>query len=272
MGAELRRLREAQNITQEEAGDAIRASHSKMSRLELGRTGFKQRDVVDLLTLYGVVDDAERATLLSLAEQAGKPGWWQAYGDAVPQWFESYLGLEQAACVIRSYEVQFVPGLLQTEEYARAVITLGGREMTPGQAERRLALRLERQRLLRREGPPKLWVVIDEAALRRRIGGAETMRAQIRHLIELSELWNVTIQVIPFCAGGHAGSAGPMTVLRFPQSELPDVVYLEQLAGALYLDKPVETQRYWHVMNTLDVEAEQPDVTRATLHRILAET
>ncbi|WP_271222459.1 helix-turn-helix domain-containing protein [Streptosporangium carneum] len=272
VGAQLRRLREARGVTREEAGNAIRASHSKISRLELGRTSFKRRDVADLLTLYGVTDDAERATLLSLAEQAGVPGWWQAYGDVVPGWFDAYLGLEQAACVIRSYEVQFVPGLLQTEEYARAVIQLGRRDVTGPEVERRVALRMRRQELLhRRSNPPKLWTVIDETALRRLIGGPATMRAQIEHLIRVSELPQVTVQIMPLCAGAHPGAAGPITILRFPEGELPDVVYLEQLAGALYLDKPAETERYWHLMNRLDIEAEQPGAAAATLRRILKE-
>lgn len=271
VGAELRRLREARGISREDAGNSIRASHSKISRLELGRTGFKRRDVADLLSLYGVTDDGERATLLSLAEQAGMPGWWHTYGDVVPAWFDAYLGLEQAACVIRGYEVQFVPGLLQTEDYARAVIRLGPGDSTEEQVERRVALRIRRQRLLHQADPPKLWIVIDEAALRRLIGGVATMRAQIEHLIELTELPHVTIQIMPFCAGGHPGAAGPITILRFPQGELPDVVYLEQLASSLYLDKTTETERYWHVMNRLYIEAEQPRATAETLRRILTE-
>ncbi|MEV8635298.1 helix-turn-helix transcriptional regulator [Streptosporangium sp. NPDC051023] len=271
VGAQLRRLREARGVSREEAGNAIRASHSKISRLELGRTSFKRRDVADLLTLYGVTDDAERATLLSLAEQASVPGWWQAYSDVVPGWFDAFLGLEQAACVIRSYEVQFVPGLLQTENYARSVIQLGRRDVTGPEVERRVALRMRRQELLYRSNPPKLWIVIDEGALRRLIGGAATMRAQIEHLIRIAEFPHVTLQIMPFYACGHSGAAGPITILRFPEGELPDVVYLEQLGGALYLDKPAETERYWHVMNRLDIEAEQPGAASSILQRILKE-
>ncbi|MFF5208365.1 helix-turn-helix domain-containing protein [Streptosporangium sp. NPDC000396] len=271
VGAQLRRLREARGITREDAGEAIRASHSKISRLELGRTGFKQRDVADLLTLYGVTGEAERATLLSLAEQANQPGWWHAYGDVVPDWFEAYLGLEQAACVIRTYEVQFVPGLLQTADYTRAVIRFGRGDAPDVDVERRTDLRMRRQRLLHQPGAPKLWTVIDEAALRRLIGGPETMRAQIEHLIEIAQLPNVTIQIMSFNAGGHAGAAGPVTILRFPEGELTDVVYLEQLAGALYLDKPADVERYWHVMNRMVIEAERPDATVEILRRILKE-
>ncbi|SDH02970.1 Helix-turn-helix domain-containing protein [Sinosporangium album] len=270
VGAQLRRLREARKMTREEAGDTIRASTSKISRLELGRTGFKLRDVDDLLTLYGVDDEAERATVLSLAERANAPAWWHYYGDVVPSWFEAYLGLEQAACVIRTYEVQFVPGLLQTEDYARAIIRIGrGGQATPEEVERRVDLRKRRQRLLAKPTPPKLWAVIDETALRRPVGGAAVMRAQLKHLIEIAELKNITLQLMPFSFGCHAGAAGASTILRFPEGELPDIVYLEQLTSALYLDKPADTQRYWHVMNRLGIQAIQPRKTIAHLHQIL---
>ncbi|MEV7969524.1 helix-turn-helix transcriptional regulator [Sphaerisporangium sp. NPDC088356] len=270
VGAQLRRLREAREITRSAAGYAIRASDTKISRLELGRTGFKPRDVADLLTLYGVTDEAERQAMLSLAEQANTPGWWQVYSDVVPSWFEAYIGLEQAASVIRSWEVQFVPGLLQTEDYARAVIRLD-HTATRSDIDRRVDLRMRRQRILTSPGAVKLWSVIDEGALRRLVGGAPTMRAQIEHLIEMSELPNVTVQVMPFSSGGHAAGGGPVTILRLAAHELPDVVYLEQLVSAVYPDKPAEILHYWDVMNSLSVQAEPPARTAATLRRILGE-
>ncbi|HZB32778.1 MAG TPA: helix-turn-helix transcriptional regulator [Streptosporangiaceae bacterium] len=271
VGAQLRQLREAAGITREQAGDAIRASHSKISRLELGRTGFKPRDVADLLTLYGVTDTAERTSLLSLAEQANSPGWWRPYADLVPPWFEAYLGLEQAAAVIRGYEVQFVPGLLQTPDYARAVIRLGHTTESKADIDRRVALRMERQEILRRPDAPSLWVVIDEGALRRPLGGAATMRRQLDHLREVAELPNVTVQLLPFSVGGHPAAGGPITILRFPEGELPDVVYLEQLISAIYLDKPSETFEYGHVMNRLAVEAETPARTKRLIQRLREE-
>jgi transcriptional regulator with XRE-family HTH domain len=270
VGAQLRRFREADGITREDAGYAIRASQSKMSRLELGRISFKQRDVADLLTLYGVTDETDRTAVLTMAEQANLPGWWQPYGDAVPAWFEPYLGLEQAAHVIRSYEVQFIPGLLQTEDYARAIIQLG-----PGRSdeeiERRVELRMRRRQLLHRPHPPKLWVVVDEAALRRPYGSAAAMRAQLRYLIEIAELPHVTVQVMPFSAGGHAAAGGPITILRLSERDLPDVVYLEQLTTALYPDKPAEIDHYWHVMNRLVTEAAPPPATPTIIDEILKE-
>jgi transcriptional regulator with XRE-family HTH domain len=271
LGARLRRLREARGITREEAGEAIRGSHSKISRLELGRTGYKLRDVADLLTLYGVTDEAGRATLLELARQANRPGWWQAYADLIPQWFLPYLGLEQAAGVIRGYEVQFVPGLLQTPGYARAVVALGHSGEPPEQIERRVELRMRRQRILHRPQPPRLWAVIDETALRRPIGGPPTMRAQLRHLIDVSRLRHVTIQVMPFEAGGHPAAGGPIALLRLPQHELPDIVYLEQLTTALYPDAPADIDRYQQVMDRLATEAEPATATPSIVRRILAE-
>ena len=271
VGAQLRQLREAAAITREQAGYAIRASHSKISRLELGRTGFKPRDVADLLTLYGVTNVAERASLLSLAEQANSPGWWRPYADLVPPWFEAYLGLEQAASVICGFEMQFVPGLLQTPDYARAVILLGHPRESVADIDRRVALRVERQQILRRPNAPSLRAVIDEGALRRPLGGRATMRRQLEHLRAVAELPNVTVQVLPFSVGGHSAAGGPITILRFPERELPDVVYLEQMISALYLDKPSDTSQYGHVMNRLTAEAETPARTKRLLQRLRSE-
>ncbi|GAA1504885.1 helix-turn-helix transcriptional regulator [Sphaerisporangium rubeum] len=271
VGGELRRLREACDISRGEAGYHIRASDTKISRMELGRTGFKIRDVADLLTLYGVTGTAERDTLLTLAEEANHPGWWSAYGDAVPSWFEPYLGLEQAASVIRSWEVQFVPGLLQTEAYARAVAGLA-RGLSEEDVERRVALRMRRQEILTRPRPVKLWAVLDEGALRRPVGGRAVMRAQIAHLIDMAALPNVTLQLMPFSRGGHAAAGGPITILRMAEDLLPDVVYLEQLHSAIYPDKPADIDLYWDVMNRLSVEAEPVDVTLGSLRSILDET
>ncbi|MGH3241941.1 MAG: helix-turn-helix domain-containing protein [Spirillospora sp.] len=271
LGARLRRLREECLVTREEAGEAIRASHSKISRLELGRSGFKQRDVADLLTLYGVVDEAERVILLALAKQANTPGWWQPYCDLIPDWAQGYYGLEQAADVVRSYEIQFVQGLLQTEDYARAVIRLGHTPV-PDELARRVELRMRRQRILCRPEPCKLWAIIDEAALRRPIGGTDVMRAQIQHLIDISERPNVTIQVLPFRVGGHAAAGGPFSVVRLPERDLLDVVYLEQLTNAQYLNKQAEVDYYRHIMNQLATTAMESAESRDLLHRIFKET
>jgi hypothetical protein len=269
LGAHLRRLREAERVSRETAGWEIRASESKISRMELGRVSFKERDVADLLTLYGVTDEQERADLLKLAREANTPGWWHREGDILPNWFQSYLGLEEAAALIRSYEVQFVPGLLQTADYARAVILLGHANAPEAEIDRRVSLRMRRQQVLRRTEPPQLWVVIDEGALRRPIGGPDVMRVQLQALVDATQLPHVRLQVIPFHVGGHAAAGGSFSILRFPDQDLPDVVYVEQLTSALYLDKRDDVDLYAAAMERLCVEAERPDRTPEILGKIL---
>ena len=270
LGSQLRRLREAKGITREEAGYKIRASGSKISRMERGRVSFKERDVVDLLEMYGV-DEAEQASLVALAKEANSPGWWHKYGDVLPEWFQVYVGLEEAASLIRLYEVQFIPGLLQSREYARAVISLGLPGAAPEEIERRVSLRMARQELLTKTGGPRLWAVVDEAALRRPIGGREVMRAQLERLIECAREPNITLQVVPFRSGGHAAEAGAFTIMRFPEVDLPDVVYLEQLTSALYLDKREDVEKYTEVMERLSVESESPERTVDILSGMLEE-
>ncbi|MEV4711861.1 helix-turn-helix transcriptional regulator [Micromonospora sp. NPDC049374] len=271
LGAQLRRLRESQGVTRESAGWEIRSSESKISRMELGRVGFKERDVADLLTLYGVTAEQERAALLKLARDANNPGWWHRYGDVLPGWFQSYLGLEAAAALIRSYEVQFVPGLLQTPEYARAVVLLGHSTAGPEEIDRRVDLRMRRQELLSRPRPPRLWAVVDEAALRRPIGGPEVMRGQLEALLRATRTPNVRLQVIPFAAGGHAAAGGAFTILRFGDQDLPDIVYIEQLTSAIYLDKREDLDFYAVAMERLCVEAEPPERTPEILERMIAD-
>ena len=269
LGTHLRRLREARNLTTAEAAQAIRATHSKISRLERGRSGARQRDVADLLSLYGVTDEAEREELLTLARQANAPGWWQQYSDVLPKWFELYIGLEKAASVIRSYEVQFVHGLMQTEEYARAVILIANAHAPAEEIDRRVSVRMARQRLLTQPDAPELWAVLDEAALRRPPDGPPAMRAQLEHLLQLTELPNVTLQIVPFDAGPHAAAGGPFTILRFPEPDLPDVVYLEQLNSALYLDQPDDVVDYLTVMDQLCVQAKTGAASKDMLHALL---
>ena len=270
LGSQLRMLREVKGITREEAGYAIRASGSKISRMELGRVSFKERDVTDLLKLYGV-DEDETATLVALAIEANSPGWWHKYGDVLPDWFQVYVGLEEAASLIRLYEVQFVPGLLQTADYARAVVRLGQPGAAPEEIKRRISLRMGRQELLTKPGGPRLWAIVDEAALRRPIGGKEVMRAQLEQLILATEEPQVTLQVMPFRSGGHAAEAGAFTIMRFPEPDLPDVVYLEQLTSALYLDKRDDVEKYTEVMERLSVESESPERSVDILSGMLEE-
>jgi transcriptional regulator with XRE-family HTH domain len=271
LGSQLRRLRESRGITREAAGYSIRASESKISRMELGRVSFKSRDVEDLLTLYGVAEEGEREALLGLAREANVAGWWHSYSDVLPGWFPTYIGLEGAASLIRIYEVQFVHGLLQTEAYAHAVVTRGMGDPSKhcAEVERRVALRLERQKVLVSERAPRFHAVLDEAALRRPYGDASVMRGQLKHLLDISEQPNVTLQVMPFDFGGHSGETGAFAMLSFPESDLSDVVYMEQLTSALYVDKREEVAQYGRVMERLHEESSDPEASRDLLHRLL---
>lgn len=269
LGAQLRRLRQTRGFTREEAGEAIRASESKISRIELGRVSVKPRDVGDLLTLYGVHDSDERDPLLSLAGKTREPGWWQEYGDVMPPWFEEYVGLESAASLIRTYEVQFVPGLLQTAEYAHAVALRGRNLADRHEVERHVRLRMNRAKLLNRAAAPTLWAVVDEAALRRPIGGTDVMRRQIEALSEAVARPNIRVQVMPLGVGGHAAEGGAFTLLRFPDDEIRDVVYVEQLQGAHYLSKPEDVEQYRDVMDRVAAECPPPEHTRDVLAGLL---
>nr|PZN47553.1 MAG: transcriptional regulator [Actinomycetota bacterium] len=271
LGSQLRRLRQERGISREEAGYAIRASHAKISRIELGKVGFKERDVADLLTLYGVTDPAERAPLLELARQANRPGWWHKYSDLLPSWFEVYVGLEEAASIIRTYEIQFIPGLLQSRDYARAVISIGHPRASKEEIDRRIELRERRQQRLLGPDAPTLWAVVDEAAVRRPFGGRKVMRGQIKHLLEMTERPNIRLQVLPFARGGHAAAGGPFTFLRFSEPALPDVVYIEQLTSALYLDKREDTDAYMEVMDRVSVQANTVAASKQFLKDLLTE-
>jgi transcriptional regulator with XRE-family HTH domain len=266
LGSHLRRLRESRGITAKEAAASIRASESKISRIELGRNAIREIDVLDLLTLYNVGPE-DRERLLTLAEQANKPGWWHRYHDILPDWFQAYVGMEEAARSIRVYEPQFIPGLLQTEEYAAAVFALG--DFPIEDAERHVVLRKERQRRFR-EGKLKLWVIVDEASLRRPVAGPEVQIEQLRYLRKQGSTPSLTLQVVPYGVGGHAAPGG-FSILRFADRDLPDVVYVEHLTSALYLDKQADVDRYLLAMERLSIVAHEPHRTPQILDEIISE-
>jgi transcriptional regulator with XRE-family HTH domain len=272
LGSHLHRLRERSGITAEQAANVIRGSHSKISRMEHGRVGFKERDVSDLLTLYGVTEPGERAALLNLAKESSTQGWWHAYSDILPSWLEPYVGLETAASIIRTYQIQFVPGLLQTEGYARAVLRASRPSVSDDEVVKMAELRISRQQILSKASAPQFWAVIDEAALRRPNGGTAVMREQLRYLMDLADHPAVTLQVLPFKVGGHPACGGPFTILRFAEPDLNDVVYMEQLTSALYLDKPAEVDSYLEVMEQLCLQAESASTTVKVLREILSDT
>ncbi len=270
LGAQLRRLREAADISRADAGYAIRGSDSKISRMELGRVGFKERDVADLLTMYGVTSADERNVFLEMVRKSNERGWWHRYSGTMPTWFQDFVGLEESASLIQSYELQFVPGLLQTEDYIRSVVSRGRPQLLDQEGERRVALRLQRQKVLTRPGAPRLWAVVDESVLHRPIGGHRVLREQIEHLLELTRQPNVTLQILPYHQSGYAAE-GAFSMLRFAEPSLPDIVYIEHLGGALYLDRLEELELYGRVIDRLAVDAETPDRSRQLLSKFRQE-
>lgn len=265
LGAQLRRLRESQGISARDAARAIRGSESKISRIELGRNAVREIDIADLLTLYGIADKAEREQLLSLASRANQPGWWHRYHDVLPPWFQAYIGLEESAQSIRSYNAQFVPGLLQTEEYAAAVLALG--DFSLDEAERLVVLRKERQRRFA-AGGTRLWAIIDEVALRRPVGGPAVLGRQLEYLRELCDQPWLTIQITPFPAVSHA-APGSFSILRFADPALPDMVYAEQLNSATYIDKRAEVEPYLLALDRLSLVSAAPADSAEILRAIL---
>jgi transcriptional regulator with XRE-family HTH domain len=266
LGSQLRRLRESRGISAQAAAKAIRGSESKISRIELGRNSIREIDVLDLLTFYGV-GAVEREQLLTLAEQANRPGWWHRFNDILPDWFQSYVGMEEAATSIRVYEPQLIPGLLQIPTYTAAVLALC--DIPLGEAERHVILRKERQRRFS-EGRLKLWAIVEETALRRPVGSKEILHDQLRFLLSLSDRPNFTLQIIPQGIGGHAVTSG-FTILRFAEPDLPDVAYLEHLTSALYFDKKADVDRYLLAMERLSLVAAKPAETADILTRIAEE-
>lgn len=267
LGAQLRRLRESQAISAHDAAQAIRGSESKISRIELGRNAVREIDIADLLTLYGITDKAEREQLLSLASRANQPGWWHRYHDVLPPWFQAYIGLEESAQSIRSFDAQFVPGLLQTEEYAAAVLALG--DFSLDEAERLVVLRKERQRHFA-AGGTRLWAIVDEVALRRPVGGPAVLRRQLEYLGEACDQPWLTLQITPFPAVSH-GAPGSFSILRFADPALPDMVYAEQLTSATYIDKRAEVEPYLLALERLSLVSAPPAGSADILRAIVAE-
>ncbi|MFI9599019.1 helix-turn-helix domain-containing protein [Streptomyces sp. NPDC004069] len=260
LGRRLWDLRESAGLKREEAARVLHVAPATVRRMEMAEVALKIPYLQLLLKAYGVSEE-EAEAFMRLAEDANQPGWWQRFHDILPGWFSMHVSLEGAAALIRSYEPHFVPGLLQTEDYARGVLKSGAVGQTsPEDIERHVALRMQRQDLLTRPDAPRFWVVMDETALRRQVGGPEVMRAQIDRLLEAAKLPNVTLQVAPFSAGPHAGTYGPFVLFRFAVPELPDMVYSEYLTGAVYLDAREEVASHLEVMDRMAAQA-------ATAHR-----
>jgi transcriptional regulator with XRE-family HTH domain len=261
LAAELRRLREKAQLTIEDVAEKLECSSSKISRIETEHVGVSPKDARELLKLYGVREDHLEA-LIQLSKEARKKGWWHAYNEVFTG---AFVGLEAEASSLRAYQALLVPGLLQTEEYMRAVIPAARPDATPTQVDKRVKARLARQQLLTETDPPTYWAVIDEAVLHRSVGGGRVMRAQLDWLTTRAALPHVTIQVLPFVAGAHAGMEGPFLILGFPEQADPDVVYVDNTTAGIYLEEPAEILRYTLMFDHLRAAALSPD---DSLHRI----
>jgi transcriptional regulator with XRE-family HTH domain len=257
LAAELRRLRDQAKLTIEDVAEKLECSTSKISRMETGHVGVNPRDARELLRLYGVSEDQLDA-LVQLAKEARKKGWWHAYNEVFNG---AFVGLEAEASSLRAYQALLVPGLLQTEDYMRAVIRAARPDATPAEVDKRVQARLERQRLLTDVEPPQYWAVIDEAVLCRSVGGDAVMHAQLNWLAIRAALPRVTIQVLPFSAGAHSGMEGPFLILGFPEQADPDVVYVDNTTAGFYLEEPAEILRYTLMFDHLRAAALSPDDT-----------
>jgi len=258
LAAKLRELREAAELTIDEVGDRLECSASKISRIETGHVGVTPRDVRDMLEVFGIEDD-EREALVQLAREARKKGWWHAYNEVFTG---SFVGLESDASFLHTHQGLLVPGLLQTDGYTRAVIRAIRPDAAETDVELRVDGRVKRQKLITEEAnPPEYWAVLDEAVLRRTVGGPEVMREQLKRLVELATLPHVTLQVVPFSAGAHAGMEAPFLILGFPEQADPDVVYVENTTSGVYLEQPEDVHRYTLMFDHLRAAALKPDDT-----------
>ncbi|MER6690995.1 helix-turn-helix domain-containing protein [Streptomyces minutiscleroticus] len=270
VGVQLAGMRADAGLSQDQAARAIRFSAAKLSRIESGkgRRPPSEKDVRGLLELYGV-GEYETSVLLQLLRRAGEPGWWQRYdGRLMPEWLDRFVGLQEAASYIRTFEIQYVPGLLQTPAYTEAVVRRGLPAAPSGEVRRRVELRMRRQEMLRRADAPQLWALIDESVLLRVLGSREVMREQLGHLIEMAQHPHITVQVVPLDVTDASAPAIPVTYLRFGGRELPDVVYLEHIKSANFIEDRDETEEYRLVLDRLADDALDP---RATLE-LLRET
>ncbi|MBC3987056.1 helix-turn-helix domain-containing protein [Streptomyces buecherae] len=271
LGRRLQDLREKAGLSYEQAGRALDVTHATIRRMEKAEVGLKIPYVEKLLTTYGVSDQEEVEGFLALAREANQPGWWHRFRDVLPDWFSAFVSLEVEANLIRAYEPHYIPGLLQTEDYTRAVLRAGMPHASEADIDRGVALRKERQALLTRENPPLLWAVLDETVLRRPIGGPGVMRDQLARLIEATAMPNVRLQVMPFDAGPHPAMYGPFHIFRFPIPELPDIAYSESLVGAVYFDQRDDVSMFLEALDRMCAQAAPAQTTESILGGIRKE-
>ncbi|MEU3252351.1 helix-turn-helix transcriptional regulator [Streptomyces sp. NPDC006997] len=270
LGKRLRQLRQQAGMTFDEAAQAIDVTALTVRRIEKAEVGLRIPYVRELLRTYGV-PAAEIEDFLAMAREANQPGWWYNYRDVLPDWFRAYVSLESEATLIRLYEPHYIPGLLQTRDYATALFRVGFPTESKEEIARRVDLRLRRQDLLTKPDAPTIWAILDETVLRRPVGGVEVMRAQIDRVAEILETTRVRIQIMPLSVGTHPGAFGPFHQFRFGFSELPDVIYTESLTGATYIERPEDVVTYLEVMDRMSVQAEPVGKTRKILDELRKE-
>lgn len=267
LALELARCREARRLSRDEVTKRLEWSNTTLFRIETGRTKPQPRSVRELLDLYGIGGTTKEG-LIQLARDARKPGWWHSFRDVLPNPYEAFIGLEAGASGIRTFETTMIPGLLQTADYARAMIRGGPQELDPDEIERRVEVRMARQEILNGADRPRLWTILDEAALHRTVGGSAIMRRQLVHLAEMSEQAKTMIQVVPFAAGAHAGVTGPFVVLDFAEPQDPDVIYLESVPEGVYLEDADDVGRFILAFDRLRAAAEHPDESIALIRKL----
>lgn len=265
LAVELKEFREAAGLNGDQVAEEMGWSVAKVYRMEGDKVRILPRDVIRLLRLYQVTGEQAEA-VVELSRQARVKDWWHQYSGAIPEWFQFYVGLEAATSAMHSYDSEWVPGLLQTEEYIRTTMAMAERD--PEEFERQVAVRMERQKRLTAPNPPTLWAVLNEAVIRRVVGGPAIMTTQLRHLVRMSELSNVDVQVLPFGAGAHPSMSGAFTVMRFPEQVDPDVVYLEELTSALYLEGTEDVDRYSLMFDYLRAQALSPGASRDLMAQV----
>ena len=273
LGSELRRLREAHSFKLEDAADRLGLAPSTLSRIETGKAPTRTAYLTTMFDMYGVVDPGQRQALTDMARDGHRKGWWAVYDDVLPTGFDIYVGLEAEAAALRVFEDQVVHGLLQTEAYARVVMSVSvlRRRHTARQIERAVELRMQRQEALTRDDPLKLWLILNEAVIRRTVGGAEVMHGQLAHLLKASEWPSVTLQVLPLSSGAHPALTGPFCILEFPERTDPDVVYTEGVAGHAYLERDSDVRACAEAFDLLRAAALSPADSAEMIGRVAGE-
>ncbi|MFD0851040.1 helix-turn-helix domain-containing protein [Actinomadura adrarensis] len=270
LSTELRKLRESSGLTQTTVTKRLEWSQGKLARMERGEwLRPDPHDIRLLLDLYEVADERQREQLITWAREGRQRGWWHPYKDMLSEAYSTYIGLESEAAAVLTFQALMIPGLLQTHDYARSIHSEWRTEATAEEIERRVEVRMARQEVLTQSDALRLWVVLDEAALHRQGGGTAVMREQMKRLLEAAELPKVTIQVIPYSAGPHPGATGPFSILKFPDLADPEAVYVENLAGELFIENPDEVQPFQIAFQRLVAVALSPQDTIAMIARLI---